>query len=172
MGKNQNSQSFSENQFVAKSWTWRILVIILLGIFIPKIIYYDYPNVITPRIIIFFVFLTAISSSYLKSSFNKHEIRIKYFPYHWSDVVYKKEDIETIKLIRYNSLLEFWGWGIRYNWVKKYGGFVKCFNVSGTKGILLTLKNKKKRLIGTKKSVEIQLFLKENGYEQKICNTV
>lgn len=69
---------------------------------------------------------------------------------------YKFEDIEEIKLRKYNSLWEFGGWGIRYNFF--YGHWL--YNTGGKYGLLISTKNKK-FMLGTYKPEEAQKAIEQ-----------
>jgi hypothetical protein len=61
--------------------------------------------------------------------------------------------IEKYEVITYDPILDYGGWGIKYN---RHG---KAYNVSGNKGLQLYLKNGKRILIGTQKESELTNFL-------------
>lgn len=72
---------------------------------------------------------------------NEQHLSFRYFPF-VAEKKYSLEDIESLTLIRYNSLLKFGGWGIRYNfryWV---------YNTGGNHGVMVKTK-KKQFLLGT-----------------------
>ncbi len=73
------------------------------------------------------------------------KITVKFFPLIWTERVYKKEDIESFKVEKYNSLLRFGGWGLRYRSTKEM-----AINTSGNMGVLLLMKNGKKIMLGSK----------------------
>lgn len=67
---------------------------------------------------------------------------------------YKFEDMEQIELRKYNSFLEFGGWGIRYNfdyWL---------YTTGGKFGLLISTKNKK-FMLGTHKPEEAQKAIEQ-----------
>jgi len=72
---------------------------------------------------------------------DERHLRFRFFPL-LAERTYPLEDIESLSLIRYNSLLKFGGWGIRTNfryWV---------YNTGGNHGIMVKTK-KKQFLLGT-----------------------
>ncbi|WP_209330547.1 hypothetical protein [Lunatimonas salinarum] len=72
---------------------------------------------------------------------DERHLRFRYFPL-LAERTYPLEDIESLSLIRYNSLRKFGGWGIRTNfqyWV---------YNTGGNHGIMVKTK-KKQFLLGT-----------------------
>ena len=69
---------------------------------------------------------------------------IRFRPFHRNWVVFGFEGIQKTEVSTYNPLKDYGGWGIRY------GSKGKAYNVSGNKGVLLTLKDGKNVLIGSK----------------------
>lgn len=160
---------FKEVQYLRSNWIGKfgvlvgVIVIIVLGIcYVKQDDSVSLLSLMLQSIPFFWVIaiIVLLLSSHLKSEYSGEEIRIKYFPFHLKEVSYKKSDIKQIEKIRYEALGSFGGWGIRF------GNGMKCFTVSGNQGIVLTLHNGKKRLIGTKKTMEIKNFLEENGYRE------
>jgi len=81
------------------------------------------------------------------------ELHISFFPFHFRDQQIGWEEIERYEVVKYSPLLEFGGWGIRFN---RRG---KAFNVSGNKGLRLYLKSGRIILIGTQRDKELTDFL-------------
>ena len=69
---------------------------------------------------------------------------IRFRPFHRKWVVFGFESIQKAEASTYNPLKDYGGWGIRY------GRKGKAYNVSGNKGVLLTLRDGKNVLIGSK----------------------
>ena len=70
-------------------------------------------------------------------------VRIRCWPFHRRWVVFDFEAIQKAEAITYRPLADYGGWGIRY------GRKGKAYNVSGNTGVLLTMKNGKRVLIGS-----------------------
>lgn len=155
-------QDFEESQKFTQWWVW----LILIGAFLmPFIIYYDeikqgqftlsavsgdlsIPLVITFFIVVGFLFLK------LKTTINDQAIKIHYFPILKKE--FKWEDIQSAKVIKYT----FWqvgGWGFRFG--TRYG---MVYNVRGTLGIHLKLKDGRAYLIGTQKPKEAKQWIEKN----------
>jgi len=66
------------------------------------------------------------------------------------------QDVAAAYVRRYNPIMEYGGWGLRYSF--KNG---KAINVSGDKGLQLVTKANKKILIGTNKKDELMAFMDE-----------
>ena len=71
-------------------------------------------------------------------------VRIRFRPFHRKWVVFGFDSIQKAEACTYSPLKEYGGWGIRY------GRKGKAYNVSGNKGVLLTLTGGKSVLIGSK----------------------
>ena len=69
---------------------------------------------------------------------------IRFRPFHRKWVVFRFVSIQKAVAQTYSPLKDYGGWGIRY------GRKGKAYNVSGNKGVLLTLKDGKNVLIGSK----------------------
>ena len=94
----------------------------------------------------------------LSTQINEEGIRIKFFPFHTKSVLYPWEQIQELKIITYRPLRDFGGWGIRYG-----PKGIKAFNVSGKDGLLITLKNGQKRMVGTQQLSDLETFLKQSN---------
>lgn len=84
-------------------------------------------------------------------------VYFRFFPIHRKYRYYSWEQIAKIFLRQYSPLIEYGGWGIRY------GIFGKgmAYNIKGSNGLQLFLKNKKKLLIGTQRPEELRAVLKQ-----------
>jgi hypothetical protein len=71
-------------------------------------------------------------------------IFVRFWPFHRKWVVFGFESIQKAEASTYSPLKDYGGWGIRY------GRKGKAYNVSGNKGVLLTLRDGKNVLIGSK----------------------
>ncbi len=95
-----------------------------------------------------------------------HEgIHYQFFPIHLSMKTINWDELQSVKVITYDPIGEYGGWGIRGSnfWNKEKG---KAFTISGDIGIQLELKKGKKLLIGTKKKAEAIEVLE--NYQAKI----
>ena len=82
---------------------------------------------------------------------------IRFWPFHLKWVVFGFEGIQKAEASTYSPRKDYGGWGIRY------GRKGKAYNVSGNKGVLLTLKNGKNVLIGSKNHEALCLAINERG---------
>ncbi|MGB0390522.1 MAG: hypothetical protein ACPGD5_03065 [Salibacteraceae bacterium] len=79
----------------------------------------------------------------LQTRIDSKGITVNYFPFHRKEVLYPWDEIEKVIVKDYKPLAEYGGWGIRT------GSSGKAFNTRGNVGISFTLKDGRKRLIGT-----------------------
>jgi hypothetical protein len=98
-------------------------------------------------IILFFLFnlKTIITEQYI--SFRFYPLQIKMRIIYW-------EQVESVSVIKYDGLKEYWGFGLKYMPGKGW-----CYTMPGHYGLKLTLTNKKTILIGTHMPEEINQFL-------------
>jgi hypothetical protein len=112
-----------------------------------------------------FLLILLFFSINLKTTITDKSISFKFFPFHIRRKIIYWKEIQNIRIIRYDGIKEFWGYGIRYMPGKGW-----CYTISGDYGISVTLKNGKKLLIGTYKPKEIsRIFddLKNRGIINK-----
>ena len=81
--------------------------------------------------------------SKIETRIDKKGIHLKFLPFHLKPIFYSWEDIDLAEVIDYKPLKEYGGWGIRN------GSSGKAFSTRGNVGIRFTLKDGRKRLIGT-----------------------
>lgn len=98
-----------------------------------------------------FAFVLFFWSLYLKTEIDSSKIKIYFFPFIKREVNWNQ--ISKAEIIDYGFVF---GWGIRKT--HKYG---TVYNTKGNMGLAIQLKNGKKFLIGTQKSLELEKKLKE-----------
>ena len=81
----------------------------------------------------------------LKTNVRPEGIYVRFYPFHLKNIFIPIERIATAEAVKYNPILDFGGWGIRWG----FGG--KAYNVSGNKGVQLVYKDGKRLLIGSQK---------------------
>lgn len=152
---------FDEEQKFSNSW----IIGVVVGItFIP--IYGVYQQIIMGEsfgskpmsdlnLISFLIFTLLLLGLFLilnlKTEITENEVRMKYFPVYRKTV--KWSDVKKAEVIDYGFV---GGWGIRF-W-SKYG---TVYNVKGSTGLAIELKNGKKFLIGTQKETELKYVLQQ-----------
>ncbi|MCL6261615.1 hypothetical protein M3O96_21130 [Aquiflexum sp. TKW24L] len=135
---------FKETQRFNQLWIWMLLVfsagIVFFAVFIPN--ESDPSDLWIPMGIIGLVFVIFLSLT-LIIRIDSDSLSFSYFPF-VSKRKYNFEEIESMELKEYNSLWEYGGWGIRYNFDSW------AYNTGGRFGIMVKTKDKK-FLLGTHK---------------------
>lgn len=152
---------FSENQKFRQLWLWFVIVS-AAGLTFYSFIYQivlgkNFSNSpISNSKLILTVLLSGLSLplffflTELRTRVTEEGLYVKFFPFHLKWLFISVDDIENFKKIKYRPVLEYGGWGIRIGVNKK------AYNVSGNKGIELTLSNGKRLLIGTQRPGEFE----------------
>ena len=165
---------FTETQRFRQWW----LMLIIIGInlvaiwgFVQQVIlghtFGDKPTS-NAGIIAFLIFTIVISifllSITLKTEITDEGVSIQFFPFINKPQSIPWNSLSDYKLIQYNALKEYGGWGLRF----KSSG--KAYNIAGNHGLLLEFPNGKTLLIGTQKPEELLVALKK--LEDKSNNNV
>ena len=151
---------FEEKQKFKQIWIW----LILLGIngqFVFAIIYQvvygnSYGNNplsdsgLVIGAIASLAFTLLFLSLQLQTRIDSEGIFVRFFPFQKKYRTYKWEDISKVYIRQYKPIREFGGWGIRMG----------AYNVSGTTGLQIELKDGTKFLIGTNKAEELEAVLR------------
>lgn len=143
---------FTEIQKFRQWWVWAIL---LISCGIPLYIIfndttkslYSYDGLFT--IIILVSVILVMWFTKLETVITEKSIQVKYFPF--VNKTFDIQDIAFMKVIDYGFV---GGWGIRL-WTQ-YG---TVYNISGSKGLHIQLKNGKRYVIGTQKPEELQKII-------------
>lgn len=78
----------------------------------------------------------------LETIVTNEAVYYRFYPFNMDYNIKTPEQIKSFEMVKYNPLIDYGGWGIRYN---EKG---KAFNVSGDKGVQFTLSDRA-LLIGT-----------------------
>lgn len=144
---------FRETQRFKQPWIWAIIILatgtIIYGMISQPIEGWE---VVIPIIILGLVILLFVSMQ-LKTRIDESSLTFSFFPF-IRQRKYSPDQIKSLELIEYNSLLKFGGWGIRYNFD------MWAYNVGGKHGLVITLKDKK-FLIGTQKPEEMKKAIQQ-----------
>jgi len=112
-----------------------------------------------------FIFLLAVMLFFRQQTvITKEGIFLRYFPLDFKTRFFAWNDIQDAYIRKYSPTKEFGGWGFRYHFNAKKG---VAYNVSGSVGLQLVLKNRKKVLIGTNKWVELEEVLAKLNDKRK-----
>ena len=156
-------QPYREEQRFQAPWMWFILgvvaVIPFIGIF--QQIFRGIPFGNNPLSDAGLIVLTLVmilplllfSVTRLRTTIDDDSITVNYFPFLRKR--FKWTDISEAEVIDYGFV---GGWGIRI--LTKHG---TVYNVAGSKGLKITLKNGKKYVLGTQKPEELKAYLREAG---------
>lgn len=143
----RNKITYSEKQRFRQWWIW-ILVLIspasLLWVILKQgtlDIYLIALTFILGLAISLFVYTTG-----LDTEVNENGVYIRFRPFHRKWRSFEFATIQKVEAISYNPIRDYGGWGIRYG--RKGKG--KAYNVSGNKGVLLTIRDGAKVLIGSR----------------------
>lgn len=99
---------------------------------------------------LFFVFLK------LETRVDDEKLEYRFFPVHLSWRKIPFSEIEKAQSIDYRPFRDFGGWGIRY------GSPGKAYTISGKSGVLVTMKNGRKFILGSKHAEELEASIKTN----------
>lgn len=145
-------EKYNEIQKFRQWWLW--LILLFLPILVIILNYMAEKTFIIESLIVLLFFLPFIWFFYvlnLETTIDKTGIHLTFKPFLINYKLIKFEDIEKIKVITYNPIMQCGGWGLK--WYKNGN----AINVSGNQGIEIILKNNNLILIGTQKP---ELFLK------------
>jgi phosphatidylglycerophosphate synthase len=149
---------FVEEQKFTQWWVWLILIGIgcttVIGILIALFRNDPENNTLTDLVLIFTLFLIVgfillFWSMKLKTEIDQYEIIVHFFPFVKRRIAW--QDVFIAEVVDYGFV---GGWGIRLG--TKYG---TIYNIKGSKGLAIELKNGKKFLVGTQKENELSLVL-------------
>jgi hypothetical protein len=110
---------------------------------------------------------------------NHEGVYVKLFPIHFKYKFYSWDDITSAYIRKYNPLIEYGGWGMKYNfgrwnWIRIPGwgalGRSGAFTISGNKGMQLEFADGKKLLIGTHRQEELEETLEKLGKLRKLSD--
>lgn len=97
----------------------------------------------------------SLLASKLRLTFYDKGIRYRFTPFHWQTHEIRWEEVEEARLIHFNALAEYGGWGIRYNFFTK----TKAFVTQGGQGLFLTTRNGRRRLFSIQQPAQVQPFI-------------
>lgn len=119
------------------------ILIVLVAVIVSGELFLAYKSMLQLLILIpALLILALLFIASLTVTIDADKITVQFFPFHLKPVEYAIEDISEIRIVKYNPLGQFGGWGIRFNMSRE-----KIFSVSGNKALYLVV-NGKKRYIG------------------------
>lgn len=160
-----NANWYTETQRFTQWWLWVILLlpaaIFAWGIFQQRymgIPFGDNPAPDTGLVasgLIPLAILILFRLMKLTTTLDASGIRVQFQPF--VHKFFAWEEIDQVYVRKYNSLLEFGGWGIRF------GRNGTAYNVAGNQGLQVILKNGKRFLIGTQDVDHLRRVLANHG---------
>ena len=158
---------FNETQRFRQIWIWVILLgvtALALGTMVNQLLNDPQTRLgelIIPVGVLFFV-NGLFFSMRLTTRLDEYSLTFTYFPF-LRKKVYPLSELVSMELIAYNGLLEYGGWGIKWN------GDCWSYTTGGTHGILVKTKDKK-FLLGTqnpekaREAIEYFIEIKSSTY--------
>ncbi|MFK7947457.1 MAG: hypothetical protein AB8G11_07705 [Saprospiraceae bacterium] len=151
---------FSEKQRFTQLWLWILLMglnlLMIYGIIQQIIFGHPFGNNPAPDLVLVLLSLIPFGISWLFYAFcletkvTDELISFQLRPFGGLNTI-RFEEIEKVHVREYSPIGEFGGWGYRVS----YNNGI-AYNIKGNQGLQLELKNDKKILIGTQKTVELQ----------------
>jgi hypothetical protein len=166
-------RTFEETQRFSQLWLW----IVILGVSIIMLFQVpiglihnsgDAPMTTANIIILIFslVFVVGINALFyfarLVTKIDDGGVHITFHPFFSKTKTFSWDEIEKAYVRKYNSFLEYGGWGIRFSWKGR------AYNTSGNRGLQLIMGSGKKILIGTHKPEELDAFLKKYIFAENL----
>lgn len=160
-----NNVLFHEVQRFRQLWIW-IFIVFLMGLswysFIQQIVLKvpfgtrPSPNLVVVGMWILFgwAFPVVAFKAGLITEVRRDGIYIRFIPFHLKFRTMPLKAIQTYEARTYRPLREYGGWGIRY------GAGGKAYNVSGYRGVQLSLLSGRKILLGSQKPEDLILAIK------------
>jgi len=153
---------FSEKQKFRQWWIW-VVLLAMAGLFVYGIYrqivlkkpFGDHPasdtGLLIASLIPVFLLLLFLFAE-LKTEISENGVSYKFFPFHLNKIIIPWANIEKAFVRKYNPITEYGGWGFRLG----IFGSGRALNVSGNMGLQLIFKNRKRLLLGTRKSEELR----------------
>ncbi|MFC2156892.1 DUF6141 family protein [Acidobacteriota bacterium] len=149
---------FHETQRFNQWWIWLIVLltagIAWYGAYVQLLLKTPFGNNPAPDtlmwilwIVVGVLFPFAFKSMRLETRVRCDGLHVKFTIFQRKGTFLGYKDIQKFEIRTYKAYREFGGYGIRYG----FSGKGRAYNVSGNKGIQLTLTDDKKFLIGTQK---------------------
>lgn len=104
------------------------------------------------------IFVLIFRSLKLQVSLGMSAISYRFFPLQWKYRIIRVNNIESMKVIDYDPLSDYGGWGIRFG---KKG---IAYTAKGNHGLYIQRTDKRPLLIGTSKPKEMKDFLQMHNW--------
>lgn len=145
-----------------------VVMLVLFGSWIIKINYngnpFELDSITTYNLVVMAVLILILSTvviihhsfSNLITKINDKGLTVTYFSIRKKQLKIEVKEILSYKLRKYNPYREYWGYGVRENWMRG-----KAYIINGRKGLHIQLKNGKCVLIGTQKEQAIEYAMRK-----------
>ena len=158
---------FSEEQRFTQVWLWILVIassLMMIGIFgygmFKQFVigepWGDHPMsdtalaIMGPIYVLFGIALYVLfRTTRLVTQVRHDALYIRFYPFHIRFKRFRYDEIEKYEIVDYRPIRDYGGWGIK----KGLKGW--AYNVSGSRGVLLTFHTGKKLLIGSQKPHEL-----------------
>jgi hypothetical protein len=158
---------FNEQQRFKQKWLWVILLFInglmMYAIYNQIFNHESFGSKPISNAQLIFIAIAVVLISFffiiakLDTKIDSTGIYYRFFPIHFSFRKISWQDVSNVYVRKYNPIVEYGGWGIRFG----FFGKGQALNISGTNGMQIDFINNKKLLMGTQKPKELELFLKQ-----------
>jgi len=149
--------AFKEEQRMLKHW-WFMMIPAVFTITVPLLVskqaQVDGILVAIPIAIIGLVFLL-FGLITLHAKIDEQGISIQFKPFMFKVKHIPWKEIAQAKVVKYDPLFEYGGWGYRKGWKKKK----IAYNIYGSEGLEIMLHDETKLMLGTQKPVQLNTYL-------------
>lgn len=151
-------EPFAERQSFGKKWWWILLLPLVMGSIISVVTLNGNDVEIWKALIptgITIIVPLLLFSMQLHTFINHEEVSIRFSPFQRGQTSFKWSEVEQARVVNYDPLSEYGGWGIRKGWKRSK----VAYNVWGSRGLELTLFDGKIVMIGTNQSEQMEQYL-------------
>ena len=144
---------FKETQKFTQWWIWLLMILIVSSTILPPIYYgnmnseFILSTIVVVGVILLFLFWKQITI------IDQQKVQLRVVPF--INRSYSWSDIEEAQVIKYGFV---GGWGIRYS-----GRYGWVYNVKGSEGLFLKLKNGNTLVIGTQEKEILKTYLENRN---------
>lgn len=150
--------AFTEQQSFIKSW-WPLLIPgLLIGVGVPLLVGFEKgfgrPELWAGSAVVLFVW-ALLSFLKLKTRVDENGVSVMFIPIMRKPKTILWKEVSSAKVKEYDPLSEYGGWGYRKGWKKAK----RAYNISGSKGLELTLTDGSIIMVGTKNVEPLRQYL-------------
>jgi len=154
---------FREVQYIRSTWIWALVLVCLAAAVVALVTSAAQSGsmgmgdiiAITAGILIPLAVTVLLCKARLETEVHADGIRYRFFPFHLTVQKIPLDRLKSFEATKYNPILEYGGWGIRY-------GFKgKAYNVSGNRGVRLKLKDGAGMMMGSRRPEDLARAIKD-----------